>query len=108
VIVQLRGFRVKNELVEGSRKKGEGKVFNYAFELLSFSGMGVQFVRSNCSDLSVIITSWFSANLKEKEYKISRTSPFFSFATSPDVFLVSHVISTDTRQQRMSAVSMIY
>jgi hypothetical protein len=55
VIVQLRGFRVKNELVEGSRKKGEGKVFNYAFELLSFSGMGVQFVRSNCSDLSVII-----------------------------------------------------
>ena len=31
-------------------------MFNYAFELLSFSGMGVQFVRSNCSDLSVVIT----------------------------------------------------
>lgn len=30
-------------------------MFNYAFELLSFSGMGVQFVRSNCSDLNVVI-----------------------------------------------------
>ena len=31
-------------------------MFNYAFEMLSFSGMGVQFVWSYCSDLSVIIT----------------------------------------------------
>ena len=55
MIVQLRGFGVKKEQEEGSCKKGDGEVFNHAFELLSFSGMGVQFVRSNCSDLSVII-----------------------------------------------------
>ena len=34
-------------------------MFNYAFELLSFSGMGVQFVRSNCSDLNVVIRHYY-------------------------------------------------